>query len=282
MSQAASSPRYAVGIDLGTSHTVVASAPLVPDGLPQLSLLPIAQRLSAAEVQAQVLLPSVCYLGAADELGQAWLQPWPPLGATPEAPATLGMWARTLGASQPQRLVASSKSWLSHPGVDRTAAILPWGAPAEVPKISPLAASAATLAHVRAAWDATHPDAPLAQQQLVLTVPASFDEGARALTLQAATLAGIFSLTEEEARWLQVVPYKGSLPTAVPTDPLIYRWYEIVSVYGTTIKELIHEEFGDGIMSAIDFSMDIQREANPNGDRVNVVLSGKFLPYKQY
>ena len=151
MSQAASSPRYAVGIDLGTSHTVVASAPLVPEGLPQLSLLPIAQRLSAAEVQAQVLLPSVCYLGAADELGQAWLQPWPPLGATPEAPATLGMWARTLGASQPQRLVASSKSWLSHPGVDRTAAILPWGAPAEVPKISPLAASAATLAHVRAA-----------------------------------------------------------------------------------------------------------------------------------
>jgi cyanate lyase len=76
------------------------------------------------------------------------------------------------------------------------------------------------------------------------------------------------------------VPYKGSLPSAVPTDPLIYRWYEIVSVYGTTIKELIHEEFGDGIMSAIDFSMDIQREADPKGDRVQVVLSGKFLPTK--
>ena len=75
---------------------------------------------------------------------------------------------------------------------------------------------------------------------------------------------------------------QGSLPTPVPTDPLIYRWYEVVSVYGPTIKELIPEEFGDGIMSAIDFSMDIQREANPNGDRVNVVLSGKFLPYKQY
>ena len=68
----------------------------------------------------------------------------------------------------------------------------------------------------------------------------------------------------------------------VPTDPLIYRWYEIVSVYGTTIKELIHEEFGDGIMSAIDFSMDIVRQPDPKGDRVNVVLSGKFLPYKQY
>ncbi|NEX62951.1 cyanase [Noviherbaspirillum galbum] len=99
---------------------------------------------------------------------------------------------------------------------------------------------------------------------------------------QAATAKELFSLTDEETAWLQIVPYKGSLATAVPTDPLIYRWYEIVNVYGTTIKELIHEEFGDGIMSAIDFSMDIQREPDPKGDRVNVVLSGKFLPYKQY
>jgi cyanate lyase len=99
---------------------------------------------------------------------------------------------------------------------------------------------------------------------------------------QAAVARELFDLTDEETAWLQIVPYKGSLPTAVPADPLIYRWYEIVSVYGTTIKELIHEEFGDGIMSAIDFSMDIQREPNPNGDRVKVVLSGKFLPYKSY
>ena len=99
---------------------------------------------------------------------------------------------------------------------------------------------------------------------------------------QAKTLGKIFGLTADEQKWLQVVPYKGSLPTPVPTDPLIYRWYEIVSVYGTTIKELIHEEFGDGIMSAIDFSMDIVREPNEKGDRVNVVLSGKFLPYKTY
>ena len=99
---------------------------------------------------------------------------------------------------------------------------------------------------------------------------------------QARTIGELFGLTEEERKWLQVVPYKGSLPSAVPTDPLIYRWYEVVNVYGTTIKELIHEEFGDGIMSAIDFSMDITREADPKGDRVNVVLSGKFLPYKSY
>ena len=95
---------------------------------------------------------------------------------------------------------------------------------------------------------------------------------------QAKIIGKIFGLSAEEQKWLQVVPYKGSLPT----DPLIYRWYEIVSVYGTTIKELIHEEFGDGIMSAIDFSMDIVRQPDPKGDRVNVVLSGKFLPYKQY
>jgi cyanate lyase len=99
---------------------------------------------------------------------------------------------------------------------------------------------------------------------------------------QAEKVGKIFGLPTQAVKLLQVVPYKGSLPGAVPTDPLIYRWYEIVNVYGTTIKELIHEEFGDGIMSAIDFKMDITREADPKGDRVNVVLSGKFLPYKTY
>ena len=99
---------------------------------------------------------------------------------------------------------------------------------------------------------------------------------------QAKIIGKIFGLTAEEQKWLQVVPYKGSLPSAVPTDPLIYRWYEIVSVYGTTIKELIHEEFGDGIMSAIDFNMDLTREPDPKGDRVRIVMSGKFLPYKTY
>lgn len=99
---------------------------------------------------------------------------------------------------------------------------------------------------------------------------------------QAEIVGEIFDLPDEAIAWLQIAPYKGSLPTAIPTDPLIYRWYEIVNVYGSTIKELIHEEFGDGIMSAIDFSMDIKREENSQGDRVNIVLSGKFLPYKTY
>ena len=97
---------------------------------------------------------------------------------------------------------------------------------------------------------------------------------------QAEIISKLLDLPDEAK--LQVVPYKGSLPTAVPTDPLIYRFYELITVYGTTFKELIHEEFGDGIMSAIDFNMDLQREPSENGDRVNIVLSGKFLPYKTY
>ncbi len=99
---------------------------------------------------------------------------------------------------------------------------------------------------------------------------------------QAAKVGALFGLPEEAVNLLQVVPYKGSLPTAVPTDPLIYRFYELISVYGTTFKALIHEEFGDGIMSAIDFKMDLQREPDPKGDRVSITMSGKFLPYKTY
>ena len=99
---------------------------------------------------------------------------------------------------------------------------------------------------------------------------------------QAAKLGKLLDLDKEGVQLLQEVPYKGSLPTAVPTDPLIYRFYELVNVYGTTFKALIHEEFGDGIMSAIDFKMDLTREADPKGDRVNIVMSGKFLPYKTY
>jgi cyanate lyase len=99
---------------------------------------------------------------------------------------------------------------------------------------------------------------------------------------QAAALAELFDLSEEAQAILQTCPYRGSLPTAVPTDPVIYRFYEVISVYGTTLKELIHEEFGDGIMSAIDFKMHIGREPDPTGERVRIVMSGKFLPYKEY
>lgn len=107
--------------------------------------------------------------------------------------------------------------------------------------------------------------------------------GQMALTAeQAARVGEMLELPAEAIEQLQVIPYKGSLPSTVPTDPLIYRFYELVNVYGTTFKALIHEEFGDGIMSAIDFNMDIQREPDPKGDRVRIVMSGKFLPYKSY
>jgi cyanate lyase len=99
---------------------------------------------------------------------------------------------------------------------------------------------------------------------------------------QAERAAKLLDLGEDEKLLLQEIPYRGSLPTALPTDPLIYRFYELVQVYGTTWKELIQEEFGDGIMSAIDFDMSIERQPDPKGDRVKLTLSGKFLPYKEY
>jgi cyanate lyase len=98
---------------------------------------------------------------------------------------------------------------------------------------------------------------------------------------QADRAAKLFELDEDDKRLLQEVPHRGSSPI-VPTDPLIYRFYELVQVYGTTWKELIQEEFGDGIMSAIDFDMAIERQPDPKGDRVKLTLSGKFLPYKEY
>jgi cyanate lyase len=99
---------------------------------------------------------------------------------------------------------------------------------------------------------------------------------------QAEAIGKLLELDGESIVLLQQVPYKGSLPTATPTDPLIYRFYELINVYGTTLKALIHEEFGDGIMSAIDFSMSLEREPDPKGDRVHIKMSGKFLPYKTY
>ncbi len=99
---------------------------------------------------------------------------------------------------------------------------------------------------------------------------------------EAAKAAELLDLSDEERDLLTEIPYRGSLPAGPPTDPLIYRFYELVQVYGTTWKALIQEEFGDGIMSAIDYNMQIEREPNPNGDRVKITMSGKFLPYKKY
>ena len=181
--------RYIVGIDLGTSTPAAACA---AEGDDRIQVFALDQLVGRGEVAARPLLPSLRYHPAAGELNAADLRlPWPdaPLAGAP--PAVIGHYARELGAQVPGRAVASAKSWLSHAGVDRNAAILPWGAAEDVPKVSPVGASASYLAHVRAAWNARHPDAPLEAQDIVLTVPASFDEGARALTVEAARLAGL-------------------------------------------------------------------------------------------
>ena len=99
---------------------------------------------------------------------------------------------------------------------------------------------------------------------------------------EAAKAVELLELGDEARQLLTEIPYRGSLPPGPPTDPLIYRFYELVQVYGTTWKALIQEEFGDGIMSAIDFDMQIERQPDPKGDRVKITMSGKFLPYKKY
>jgi cyanate lyase len=99
---------------------------------------------------------------------------------------------------------------------------------------------------------------------------------------QTERATALLGLDAEATGLLQEVPYRGSLPPGPPTDPLLYRFYELVQVYGTTWKELIQEDFGDGIMSAIDFDMTIERQPDPKGDRVKISMSGKFLPYKRY
>ena len=107
--------------------------------------------------------------------------------------------------------------------------------------------------------------------------------GQMQMTKEQASIAGkLLGLPADAVLLLQQVPYKGSLPTAVPTDPLIYRFYELIMVNGPALKALIEEEFGDGIMSAIDFDMDVTRKTDPKGDRVSIGMSGKFLPYKYY
>ncbi len=213
---------YFVGIDLGTTHTVVAYAPATGRGAQDIRLFEIEQLIAPGEVAPRPLLPSLRYHPAEGEIAPGELAlPW---GASPEG-AIIGTLARRLGARVPGRLVASAKSWLSHAQVDRLAPILPWGAPADVPKVSPVAASAGTLAHVRAAWNHRFPTAPLEAQSIVLTVPASFDDAARELTLQAARDAGLphLRLLEEPQAALQdwLFRHRDELDTALSGARLV-------------------------------------------------------------
>ncbi|AVR97829.1 Hsp70 family protein [Pseudoduganella armeniaca] len=181
--------QYLVSIDLGTTNTVLAYA---APGSRDIELFAIEQLTAPGEVGAATLLPSARYHPAMGELAAGDLQlPWREADVAGVPEVVVGRLARRLGAQVPGRMVASAKSWLSHPGVDRTAPILPWGAGTDVAQVSPVAASASYLAHLRGAWNTRFPAHPLERQQIVLTIPASFDEGARALTLEAARLAGL-------------------------------------------------------------------------------------------
>lgn len=177
---------FAIGIDLGTTNCTLASTSLSTEQpSPETFLIP--QVISVGEVAAEQLLPSFLYLSENAEFPSGALDlPWQPGART-----VVGIFARERGASTPARLISSGKSWLSYAGVDRRANILPWGAPEGVPKVSPLNASARYLNHLSEAWDHHHPDAPMANQDVVLTVPASFDAVARELTLEAARAAGL-------------------------------------------------------------------------------------------
>jgi hypothetical protein len=184
-----SEARYAVGIDLGTTHCALSYVHLgisEGDEVAQ-DLMPVPQLTAAGSVEELPLLPSFLYLPHPDEFASADLAlPWG--GA---ADAILGEMARTVGARTPIRLVSSAKSWLCHPGVDRRAAILPPGAPEEeVARLSPFDASVRYLAHLRDAWNHSHPNDDLARQEVTVTVPASFDPAARELTAEAAQAVG--------------------------------------------------------------------------------------------
>jgi len=171
---------------------VVAYADLKAAGTADIHLFSVEQLVAPGAVAARPLLPSVRYHPAEGELAAADSQlPWTFDDPGGVDNAVLGELARERGTRVPGRLVASAKSWLSHAGVDRTAPVLPWGAAEEIAKVSPVVASASYLAHVRAAWNQRFPRQPLERQELVLTVPASFDEAARTLTVEAARLAGL-------------------------------------------------------------------------------------------
>ncbi|OQQ02430.1 molecular chaperone DnaK [Vibrio campbellii] len=188
------SPRFLVGIDLGTTNTVVAYCEIT-DNLEQseVSLFDIDQLIGPGEVVRKPLLPSFRYHPAIGQISPSDLTlPWENEPVSGDiSNVIVGEWARELGAKVEGRQVSSAKSWLSHQAVDRSSDILPWAGAQDVDKVSPVIASASYLNHIRLAWNYRHPSNKLEDQDVVVTVPASFDETARKLTLEAAELAGL-------------------------------------------------------------------------------------------
>jgi hypothetical protein len=248
--------RWAVGIDLGTSNTVVAAAPLA--GGPPV-VFPVPQLVQARAIEARELYPSMLFAGTASELAE---DPFA------ESPWITGELARRRGVEVPARLVASAKSWLCHARVDRRAALLPLGADEGTPKISPVDASAALLAHVRRTWDEAHPDAKLAAQDVVLTVPASFDEIARELTLEAAHAAGLAPrLLEEPIAAFYAARENGAFANAPPTARVL-----VVDVGGgtTDLSLLEARREGDALVGE---RLAVGRHLLLGGDNMDLALA---------
>ncbi|HXB69503.1 MAG TPA: Hsp70 family protein, partial [Candidatus Acidoferrales bacterium] len=191
--------KYVIGIDLGTTNSALAYAELLPDADPfapaNVALLGVPQLVNPGEVRDEDLLPSFLYLpGPSDFPAGSLALPWGEDRAE-ERSFVIGRLAQKRGVENVGRLVSSAKSWLSHSGVDRTAGLLPFRAPEGVEKVSPVEASRRFLEHLSQAWDTKMPDAPFALQQVLVTVPASFDAVARELTLEAARQAGYKNIT---------------------------------------------------------------------------------------
>lgn len=250
-----SSSRYIVGIDLGTTHTVVAywdgSDESPSDAAPSRTrLFEIEQLVAPGEVAGKPLLPSFRHHPAEGELApQDMLLPWrasPLPGDLPDV--VIGEWARELGSKVEGRLVASAKSWLSNSQVDRNAAILPWAAAEGIKKVSPVLASASYLNHVRQAWNYAHPDDPLEAQALVLTVPASFDEAARALTVAAASQAGLSNIMLLEE------------PQAVCYDWYAHHRHDVDDLL-KTVKLLLVCDVGGGTTDLSLIRVDVKNDA---------------------
>ena len=187
--------KYIVGIDLGTTNSALARCDADTEEDSRIDVLGIPQLVNPSEVAERTLLPSFLYIpGEFDFPRGSTALPW-----DPEPKLVIGELARKRGAESPNRLVASAKSWLSYAGVNRTAPILPWQAPEEVPKLSPVEVSSQFLQHLRTVWDSGQasgqPELALAEQDVLLTVPASFDEEARELTRRAAEQAGLQNVT---------------------------------------------------------------------------------------
>ena len=245
---------YIVGIDLGTTHCAVAS--VRPESGVTVEDFPIPQLKQLGEVMALPLLPSCLYFPGEQELpaGSTRL-PW---GESSRWIA--GAFARWQGARVPGRLVASAKSWLCHAGVDRSAPILPWGAPTEVLKISPVEATALLLGHLTSAWNAAHPEAPLAAQEVVITVPASFDEVARALTVAAARQTGLEKITLVEE------------PQAAFYDFTAHHRHDLATCL-SGVRLVLVVDVGGG---TTDFTL-IQADAQDDGPALRRIAVGDHL-----